>query len=287
MKYQAFISYRHSDYSRKTAEALERALKRYAKPLLKPPIKIFRDEKHMVPGEGLSKLIREGLENSKYLLFLAEKEAAQSIWCKNELNHWCNELKRADKLIIVHIGDDIALDTENDKIDWVNTNALPSNLKQYIPTIPLYTDLSWIQKDHDADLENIRYRGIINTITAKFRGLTPEQINDEEIKAYRRNRKLRNGAILILSILLLLSSITTWWAMDRTEYAIEQAEIARQQKKEATNALIDILIQRAAVYTDSRNYNIALDELYKAKRLDSTHTKVIEKIREIEIKLNQ
>ena len=94
MKYQAFISYKHSDYSRKQAQALEQSLKRYAKPLLKPPIKIFRDEKHMVPGEGLSQLIREGLDHSEYLLFLAEKQAAQSKWCQNELEYWCNTLNQ-------------------------------------------------------------------------------------------------------------------------------------------------------------------------------------------------
>ncbi|MGD2092447.1 MAG: hypothetical protein PVH61_40145 [Candidatus Aminicenantes bacterium] len=55
MKYQAFISYKHSEVSRKQAVALEKALKKYAKPLLKPHIKIFRDEK--VSEDGTAKII--------------------------------------------------------------------------------------------------------------------------------------------------------------------------------------------------------------------------------------
>ena len=238
MKYKAFISYKHAENSQKQAEALERALKRYAKPLLKPPIKIFRDEKHMVPGEGLSQLIRNGLDNSEYLLFLAEKQAAQSKWCESELDYWCNTLKRKERLIIIHIGDQIVLDQENDRIDWQNTNALPAILRPILNTIPLYSDLSWVEKDQDTDLENIRYKSLINAIIAKFRGLTPEQINDEEVRVYRRNTRLRNGAITVLVILLVISVIATIVALQKTDLARENAAKEIQQRKIAEANLI-------------------------------------------------
>lgn len=85
MKYKAFISYRHSENGRRHAVALETALKRYAKPTLARPMKIFRDEKHFKPDISLPKLIRDGLENSEYLIFLAEKPSAESPWCGEEL----------------------------------------------------------------------------------------------------------------------------------------------------------------------------------------------------------
>lgn len=53
MAYVAFISYKHSPTSRLQAEALEQALKRYAKPLWRPPIAIFRDERVLRPGDDL------------------------------------------------------------------------------------------------------------------------------------------------------------------------------------------------------------------------------------------
>jgi Leucine-rich repeat (LRR) protein len=90
MKYKAFISYRHTEHGRRHAVALETALKRYAKPTLARPISIFRDEKHMKPDVSLPKLIREGLENSEYLIFLAEKPSAESQWCSEELEYWCS-----------------------------------------------------------------------------------------------------------------------------------------------------------------------------------------------------
>jgi hypothetical protein len=53
-KYQAFISYRHSDFSRHKVVAVENALKKYAKPFWKPFIRLFRDEKEMPTGSNLA-----------------------------------------------------------------------------------------------------------------------------------------------------------------------------------------------------------------------------------------
>lgn len=261
MKYKAFISYKHSDRSRSHAEALERALKRYAKPLLRPPIKIFRDEKHMVPGSGvgLSELIRDGLINSEFLLFIAEKEAAESLWCKEELSYWCDTLGRRDQLIIIHVSDKIALDFEQDEIDWDRSDALPVSLKPYITSIPLYVDLTWVKKDIDSDLENIQYRTLINSIIARFRGVTPEEINDEEIKVFRRNRLIRNVAIMILGTLLLLSVITTWWALDQ-----------QRQTKEAQDNLkkeyVQRLLNNAIALKQQGRYDEAISQVDTAKQ---------------------
>ena len=91
MRYAAFISYRHTPESRAHAESLERALKRYAKPLLKPPLAIFRDERVLRPGDDLPGELRRALEASEYLLYVATKDAAESHWIGEELRIWCSE----------------------------------------------------------------------------------------------------------------------------------------------------------------------------------------------------
>ena len=155
MKYKAFISYRHSENGRRHAVALETALKRYAKPTLARPMKIFRDEKHMKPDISLPKLIREGLENSEYLIYLAEKASAESQWCNEELEYWCNpqQLNRTDRLIIVLIDDDIVLN-DTRSVNFEKTNALPGLLRPYLTSIPLYLDLRWAKTTTDTDLQN-------------------------------------------------------------------------------------------------------------------------------------
>jgi len=74
MKYEAFISYRHAA-SREFAENLELALKAYAKPLWRPPIAIFRDEKYLKAGLDLPKMIKDALDQSKFLIYIASPEA--------------------------------------------------------------------------------------------------------------------------------------------------------------------------------------------------------------------
>lgn len=74
--YKGFISYRHTEYSRLCAERVESALKRYAKPIWKPPMSLFRDERVLKPGDDLPKEIRRALENSEFLIYFASKDAA-------------------------------------------------------------------------------------------------------------------------------------------------------------------------------------------------------------------
>jgi TIR domain len=92
IKYTAFIAYRHSPASRPQAERLESALKRFAKPLWRQPIAIFRNERILRPGDDLPGSLRTGLQESEFLIFLASKDAAASEWIKDELRIWCEEL---------------------------------------------------------------------------------------------------------------------------------------------------------------------------------------------------
>ncbi len=231
MKYQAFISYKHSDISREKAISVEKALKKYAKPWWKPGnIKIFRDEKEMQSGDNLGASINYALESSEYLLYFASKEAAQSEWVQKELFKWCGELQRADKLVIIWIADNIVTDAKEEKIVWEQSDALPSFLKEYINYIPIYEDLRWVSQDEILDLENLRFRDIINRIKAHFQGKTPAEMNDENVLIDRRNKRIKNLAIGILTGLFILSAITTWIAIDQKNRADEQYKEAVKQK---------------------------------------------------------
>ncbi len=238
MKYKAFISYRHLSGGRQ-AVALETALKRYAKPTLARPMKIFRDEKHLAPGGDLKKSIDEGLRNSEYLIFLAEKAAAESPWCQKELEDWCRPdlLNRAECLIIVLIDDHIAFDGIN-HVHWEQTTALPQLLQPYLTSIPLYMDLRWAKSTTDTDLQHPKYRHEINALAARLRGVNPEDLNDEEIRVFRRNIRLRNGAIAVLLAMLLISVGATFWALNAQKKAeASAAEALRQQQIAEANAV--------------------------------------------------
>jgi|GEM_PF-2506582 len=222
MKYKAFISYKHSGLSELHATFLEKYLRTYAKRTLQPPLKIFRDEQQLKIGENLPERIKEALNSSDYLIYLASNEASESFWVRDELLYWCKSLKKADKLIIILIDGKIDFDIKNKKIDWENTTSIPNILKDYVDSIPLYADFRNFINESNITLQNIEYKNIINNISARLRGITPEEMNGEEIKIYKKNRFLRNAVIVIISVLGVISLITSIFAIYQRNIAINQ-----------------------------------------------------------------
>jgi len=240
MRYKAFISYKHSSLGFSHAESLVKSLKIYAKPLLKKPYKIFLDEKILIPGMDLSQKIKKALGESEYLLFLAEEESASSLWCQKELEYWCNTLGRKDYLIIIYLKGALSFDIENDMIIWNETKALPIILKPYTNNkIPFWLDLSWASNIEDIGLHNSKYKEVINKISAAFQSKDPEELNDEEIRIYRRNNRLKNATIITLLFAFILSLITTIYALNRNEYAQKKAIDEENQRKRAELSLIN------------------------------------------------
>lgn len=222
IKYKAFISYKHAGLSELHAVLLEKHLKTYAKHILQPPIKIFRDEQQLKIGANLPERIKDALNNSDYLIYLASGEAAKSIWVQDELLYWCDSLKKTDKLIIILIDGIIDIDIENKKINWENTTSIPGILKDYIESIPLYADFINLNTENHITVQNIDYKKAINNISACLKGVTPEEMNGEEIKIYKKNKFLRNAAIFIISILGIISIITSILAIYQKDIAVKQ-----------------------------------------------------------------
>jgi WD40 repeat protein len=204
--YKAFISYKHLT-STAFAVQLERALMSYAKPLLTRPIRIFRDERYLAPGANLPKLIVDALSSSEFLILLASPEAAASSWVHDELERWCGELKRAENLIVILVKGQIAVNAEAKTVDWERTDALPPILCKYLERVPFYLDFAQITRAEDLTLADPEFKKAVNGITARFRNVDPNDMLGIEILQYRRNMRLRNGAIAALSTLTLTASI--------------------------------------------------------------------------------
>lgn len=216
-KYKAFISYKHSEWSHKHAEALETAIKKYDKNWLKPPIKIFRDKNELKIGESIPTGVKDGLRNAEYFILLASKEAANSWWVQQELIVWCQELKRVGNLIIVLINDEIELD--KDRIIWEKTDALPILLKEYIKTIPLYLDLKWAKSNEMRSLSNSKYKDAVIGITAGIYQMTPGAMREKKSAELRKEGRLKNIIIILLMVLALIAGGSAWYAFYQREFA--------------------------------------------------------------------
>jgi WD40 repeat protein len=238
--YKAFISYKHSK-SRKFVTGVESALKAYAKPVLRPPIRIFRDEKHLAPGIDLPGLILSALRGSEFLVLLASPEAAQSPWVHDEVDYWCSTLARPDKMIVILIAGTIAYDARTKTLDWEHTNALPRVLQKYILQVPYYVDLRRIATVDEPSLQDPDFRHAINGIVARFRGIDPNEMIGEEVLQHRRTQRIRNAAIAALGLLTLALGAAAYLANDQREQAAQQEREARNRLAEqrAFGAFVD------------------------------------------------
>jgi len=198
MKYKAFISYRHA-VSKEFAENLELALKAYAKPLWRPPIAIFRDEKYLKAGLDLPKMIMDALDQSEFLIYIASPEAADSPWVQDELTHWCSKPSCIERLIIILTAGTIELEQSRKGIDWDKTNAIPRLLRPFLGGVPLYLDASQLGVSARQTLLDPDFKKLVNSTTASLRGTDPIEMSGQEIMQHRKNMRSRN---LLLSAAL-------------------------------------------------------------------------------------
>jgi WD40 repeat protein len=229
MKYKAFISYKHVSSTR-FAENLELAIKAYAKPIWRPPTKIFRDEKYLKPGMNLPKLIQSALDDSEYLIYLASPAAAQSKWVEDELEFWCSDDARLQRLIVVLTDGVIVENPDTMRVDWERTNALPNSLASKIEFVPFYVDLSWAKTNELQSILNPEYKKAINALVATLRNIDPIELTGVEIMQHRKNIRLKNtfiGAIALLAIGLAFAAVFAWSEMRKAEWRAIYSESLR------------------------------------------------------------
>ncbi|WP_425404108.1 TIR domain-containing protein [Hwanghaeella sp.] len=226
--YHAFISYQHVSSS-SFAGNLEQALKRYAKPIWSRPLRIFRDENYIVPGQPLSELISSALENSENLIYLASPEASQSPWIQDELLQWTVSLERQGNLIIVLTDGDILYDSRTKEIDWTGTTVLPDTLRDIVVGVPYYVDMRPFNDPATQTLRNAEFKRALNQVAAKLRNLTPIEMSGREEKQHRRN--LMTGAVLVgLVCLSLLFTVVNWIGLqEQSRLAAANGDLANLQ----------------------------------------------------------
>lgn len=110
-KYDAFISYRHTDLDKFVAENLHKYMETYKLPrnilrtanLKKNHIeRVFRDKEELPITNNLEDPIIEALRQSEYLIVICSPRLRESIWCKKEIESFI-ELHGRHKVLAVLI----------------------------------------------------------------------------------------------------------------------------------------------------------------------------------------
>lgn len=113
LKYSAFISYNHRD--RNWAIWLHRALERYSiparlrgrespfGPLGKRLPPVFRDRDELASGSDLAAAVRQGLEDSAFLIVICSPNGARSRWVNEEIRSFI-AMGRRDRIRLIIVG---------------------------------------------------------------------------------------------------------------------------------------------------------------------------------------
>lgn len=221
MSYHAFISYSHGADDG-LAPALQKALSSFARPWYRlRTMRIFRDKSNLSASPALWTSIESALRSSGYLLLLASPRAASSTWVGREVAWWL-ENKGSQSILIVLTDGSLSWDESSNDYDWKSTNALPSALARAFKEEPLHIDLSWAKSTVELSPRHGRFRSAVVDIAATLLSRPRDELDGDDVRQYRKNRRTAQGAIAILLLLLTSSLVATYMAIDRQRLASER-----------------------------------------------------------------
>ncbi|MBR6155733.1 MAG: toll/interleukin-1 receptor domain-containing protein, partial [Lachnospiraceae bacterium] len=112
MKYDAFISYRHTPLDMEIAKKLHRGLETFSIPAAvqkktgkKKIRRVFRDQEELPIGSNLTEEINAALEESEYLIVVCSPDTPESEWVRKEIETFIELHDRSHILAILIDGE--------------------------------------------------------------------------------------------------------------------------------------------------------------------------------------
>lgn len=223
--YDAFISYTR-DPDAKVASAIRDELHRFGrKPFELRAMRVFMDQWSMTSRRTLRSELEQAIANSRHFVLIASPQSAQRPFVKQELAWWLQR-NGTRGLHIVVIGGELTWDAEHGYFDGEKTDALPALLHRVFEAEPIWHDL---RAPSDASgFEGDRFYTTIGRLSAAIRGIDPDTAIGRDVQEQRRLLAVRNAAIVVLVMTLLISAVSGGLATYQT-YQRETAE-AREAK---------------------------------------------------------
>jgi WD40 repeat protein len=237
MRYSAFMSYSHASDER-VASALHSALHRFARPWNRlRALHVFRDKTSLAVNPTLWPSIQSALDRADHFILLASPESAASAWVGREIEHWLAR-HRAARILIVLTGGSLEWDDAG-AIDPDRTDALAPSLAGALQQEPLYLDLRWARGEADLTLGNARFRDAVAQLAATLHGRPKDELVGEDLRQYRRSRRLARSAIAALVVLTVSATGAAVFAWSQRNEARAQSRIAlaRQLAAQSTSIL--------------------------------------------------
>ncbi|EAZ80233.1 toll/interleukin-1 receptor domain-containing protein [Algoriphagus machipongonensis] len=260
MKYNGFISYSHVSDGQ-LAPALQSSLERFAKPWYKlRNLDLFRDETNLSITPHLWSNIKQALDDSEYLIYIASPRSAKSKWVNKEIEYWLNT-KSLESLLIVLSDGHLNWEDDFHKMSEKENVSLPPVLKNSFKEEPFYVDLRNMRTDLDLTLKNPIFKKEILKLAAQLHGKAAKDLASLEVSNYRKMIWTRNiGIILLLSL-----SIYLFLSIQLAEERKLLAEKMIDNNTESAKIVLNINKEAKSKLKEAQS---VLDTLFEAQRVD-------------------
>ena len=228
-RYDAFISYSHH-LDGALAPAIRSGLQRFARPALRPrALSVFCDKASLSLNESLRAGIEQALRQARTFVLLASPESAASPWVRREVMFWQQHCA-GRPIFIVRTGGELIWDGVRGRFDERST-ALPSCLHDWFASEPNWLDLSTVDRRERLSLRHVAFRDAIATLSAAIQGRPKDDLLDEEVRLWRRRRRLTIAGAVALTLTTLGSVTGGAIAVGQRNRAIAQERLAETQHR--------------------------------------------------------
>lgn len=255
-RYDAFISYRHTELDKFVAENLIKELesfklpKNVAKKLKGKKTKIervFRDREELPLTNNLEEPIVEALQNSEWLIVICSPRLPESVWCKKEIETFIS-LRGREHVLAVLIEGEPSESFPEELLYKVQEVTLEDGTKQQVkvPVEPLAADFRGKGK-----------KGVAKAMkTEKLRLLAAMfGVPFDDLRQRHRERRLRRIATIasIIGVACLLFGV----------YCAFTAMRIQKQKEQIEEQSTQILAQSDEILKQNEEIKLKSDEILK------------------------
>ncbi len=251
-KYDAFISYRHTELDKFVAENLHKQLEAFRLPKSiakrhqgeKNKIeRVFRDKEELPLTSNLEDPIVQALENSEWLIVICSPRLRESMWCKKEIETFV-KLRGRERVLAVLIEGEPADSFPDELLFKIEKRTLPDGTVEEIkvPVEPLAADVRGKTKK---EVLKAMKTEVLRLLAAMFR-LTYDDLRQRHRE--RRMRRILTASLIGGAACLLFGLYSTATALRihrQNEQISAQSEEIKKQSDEISKQNEELALRQA------------------------------------------
>lgn len=234
IKYDAFISYRHTELDKFVAENLHKQLESFRlpksiakrRPGMKNKIeRVFRDKEELPLTSNLEDPILQALHGSEWLIVICSPRLRESMWCKKEIETFV-KLRGRERVLAVLIEGEPAESFPEELLFKTEKHTLPDGTVEEIkiPVEPLAAD---VRGKNKKEVLKAMKTEILRLLAAMF------QLNYDDLRQRHKEQRMRRivTASLIGGAACLAFGVYSTATALRIQKQKEQIEIQAEEIK--------------------------------------------------------